>query len=99
MARKRKASSKEFLHHEERSSKRREMPSVSGGNATSEHSNPSVVEMSTTEQNVEASTPEQSAESTDAPLCPIEFLIGPPDAGKAIKIFDYLIAYYQRQTT
>src|SRR5438552_2927344 len=45
MAKKRKASSKAFPHHEERSSKRREMPAVSGGNTTSEHANPGVVEM------------------------------------------------------
>jgi hypothetical protein len=97
MAKKRKASPNAFPHHRERRSKRRETPSDSAGSTVSEHLNPSPVENGATEQYGEVGRPEQSAESLDEPPCPMEFLTAPCNAEKSIKIFDHLIAYYQRQ--
>jgi hypothetical protein len=62
-----------------------------------EHLNPTAVESTTPKSSIEVSTPKKSVKSVEQSPCPIELLAGPPNAAKANKIFDHLIAYYQRQ--
>jgi hypothetical protein len=105
MVRKRKASPKASLHHEQRRIKRREMAPFERYSKAQLPQGPTLPlsqpltasTLSTSATSPKAIIPEQPNKSPDPLLCPVELLHGPRTVAKATQIFDHLTAYYQRQ--